>query len=225
MELNPALVSQGFANSHAYKTLAEYSARYASGTLPEYREAEALGLLAGEDRFGPSAWVKDENAEGLRQRWTKAFDLLRSMRDREEPSPYFSELFAKLRADFDMAKTWVDTVQTYDDTDTNSSDTPIEPEGLDEIREIVPETDENRAREKRERRRPTEAQVKAAMDKWRYQTDNPPPKPPEGAHSARYIVPLREEMEKLVTEWERSFAPENAAYLTEKETGNSVTEQ
>jgi len=227
MELNPALVSQGFANSHAYKTLSEYTARYASGTLEEYREAEALGLLAGEDRFGPSAWVKDANPEFLHNKWTSTFDLLKSMRDREEPSPYFTELFAKLRADFDTAKSWLDTAQTYDDTDTSPSSAPVESEGLDEREreEIVPETDENRAREKRENRKPTEAQVKAVRDKWRYQIDNPPPKPPEGAHPARYIVPLREEMEKLATEWERSFTLENAAYLSEKEEGNGTSEQ
>jgi hypothetical protein len=227
MELNPALVSQGFASSHAYKTLSEYTAHYASGTLEDYREAEALDLLAGEDRFGPSAWVKDENPEGLNRRWTKAFDLLKSMRDREEPSPYFTELFGKLRADFDTAKSWLDTARTYDDADTSHASAHIELEGQKETEReaIVPETDENRAREKRERRKPTEAQVKALGDELRYQIDNPPPKPPEGAHPARYIVPLREEMEKLASEWERSFALENAAYLSEKEADNGTSEQ
>ncbi len=203
MELNPALVSQGFANSGAYKTLSEYAARYISGTLAEYREAEAQGLLASEDTFGPSAWVKDENPEGLNRRWTEAFDLLKSMRDQEEPSSYFTELFGKLRADFDLAQHWLDTVPTYGD-------------------------EHDQAYKKWEQEA---AEFRAQLDKKdlgfeeriRLNTNLPqPPRPPQGAYPSDYVDGLKKQMEVLAQEWEKSFAPENAAYLTEKEEGNDT---
>jgi len=113
MELNTALVAQGLDGGGACKKMQEYTARYAAGTLADYREAEKMNLL--QEAFGPAQWPMDANPEFLNSKWSEAFSLLRSLRDREKPSPYFTELFMKLRTDFDKAVRWLESEDTRDE--------------------------------------------------------------------------------------------------------------
>lgn len=107
MEISPSLVSQGFDNSQPYNKLSDYAARYSSGTLADYLGAESKGLV--DTGFGPAKWPMDIGAGQLNERWTLAFTYLKELRDRDEPSPYFTELFNQLRSDFDTARAWLET--------------------------------------------------------------------------------------------------------------------
>ena len=118
MELSPALVEQGFGQVGAFGKLADYAARHSAGTLADYRGAEAHGWLH-ETGYGPAQWPMDIGAERLHERWLEVFDFLKGLRDREEPSPYFTELFNKLRADFDASCQWLEG----DDHTVSASDT------------------------------------------------------------------------------------------------------
>lgn len=206
IDLSPALVRQGFSKSEAFQNLTEYSARHASGILPEYREAEESGLLADEDRFGPAAWVRDMSAEGLTERWTKAFDLLERLRDKDEPTQFFTELFNKLRADFDTAKNWLDTVEQYDDT---------------EYLEAIAEYQKARA--------DLEARLKETLDREPtydelYGEGTPQYPKSEGGNGypKSYVDGDKEALDKLSSRWTTSFPLENSYYLSEQEEdGNS----
>ncbi|HZL07879.1 MAG TPA: hypothetical protein VFC50_01655 [Candidatus Dormibacteraeota bacterium] len=202
MELSPALVAQGFGKGGAYKTLAEYAARHASGTLAEYREAEVKGLLDG-----PARWVGDSSPDDLRGKWTQGFDLLKRLRDREEPSPFFTELFSQLRADFDTARNWLDNVPIQDDEFVRAyaewqkqqaqPSSPVDTEGLS--------FDE------------------AIKERFKHYTQ--PPRPPQGSRRKEYVDGLRAEMDKLAKVWEESFPLENSFYLSEVEAAHDPSEQ
>lgn len=109
IDLTPKLHERGYGDLLGYKKLSEYTARYATGQLGDYIGAESLGLLQPD--FGPSGWQKDSSAEQLRGRWSKALGYLLQLRDRDEASAYFSELFIKLRGDFDTAQSWLEDEQ------------------------------------------------------------------------------------------------------------------
>lgn len=104
-DLSPVLVAGGFGTLGSFDTLAEYSTRNQAGTLTDYVGALDRGLLY--DGFGPDKWHMDSTGEQLAKRWEQAIEYLKSLRDREEPSSYYSELFNKLRRDFDTALDWV----------------------------------------------------------------------------------------------------------------------
>ncbi len=106
-DLSPTLTSAGFGDLYSYSSLSEYLARQQAGTLEDYIGANRLNLLAGPDRFGPSRWQTDSTAEMLTSRWTTALSYLKSLRNRPEPSPFYTELFAKLRPEFDEARDWI----------------------------------------------------------------------------------------------------------------------
>lgn len=106
LKISPALVEEGFAGGRTYKQLAEYTTHFFAGTLEDYRGAEELHLF--ED-FGPARWQTDMAPEEMSERWTKAFDYLKQLRDRSQPSPFFTELFNKLRADFDTSREWLES--------------------------------------------------------------------------------------------------------------------
>jgi hypothetical protein len=125
MEISPALAEGGFNNSQAYAKLTDYAARHASGTLPDYLGAESRGLL--DTGFGPDKWPMDMGAGQLYERWTKAFKYLKGLRDREESSPYFTELFNKLRSDFDTGRTWLEADEDPQAPFRNASKDYIDP--------------------------------------------------------------------------------------------------
>ncbi len=113
-DLSPTLALAGFSDLDSYNSLSEYLARQQSGTLGDYIGADRLNLLAGTENFGPSRWQTDSTAEMLMGRWTKALDYLKGLRDRPQPSPFYSELFAKLRPEFDEARDWIATQSKED---------------------------------------------------------------------------------------------------------------
>jgi hypothetical protein len=123
-DLMPTLVTQGFGELPASERLTEYIARDAAGTLGDYMGAESLGLL--EEYFGPADWQTDSAPDVLSERWSKAFGYLLELRDRDNPSPYFTELFTKLHGDFNTARKWVDG-DTDDESRVDCPDIFIEP--------------------------------------------------------------------------------------------------
>ncbi|HXE09884.1 MAG TPA: hypothetical protein VN554_00480 [Verrucomicrobiae bacterium] len=106
LKVKPALTEEGFAEGRVYKKLAEYTTHFFAGTLEDYRGAEELHLF--EEQFGPAQWQIDMGPEQMAERWSKAFDYLKQLRDRSSPSPFFTELFTKLRADFDVSRAWLE---------------------------------------------------------------------------------------------------------------------
>lgn len=100
--LNPGLTEKGFGDLPTCESLREYVVRKNQGTITDYIEAELLGYVSG---WGPAYWTRDTSPERFSAGWSKAFKYLQSLRDRQ--SPLFSELFTKLRADFDTSKEWL----------------------------------------------------------------------------------------------------------------------
>lgn len=125
MELAPRLVEKGLGGGEAFKLLAEYSARNSAGTLDDYLEAKGKGWLS-ERGFGPDKWAMDASPEYLNKRWNEVFNHLKDLRDRDEPSPYFSELFNKVRLDFDTSNNWLEG-NTDDENRKQYIGTYIEP--------------------------------------------------------------------------------------------------
>jgi len=101
------LAAKGMDGGFGYTQLSEYIARNVGGTLPDYLGAEEHGYLNGPDQYGPASWQRDITPENLLMRWQRAQDYLLSIRDREEPSIFYSELFDKLRTDFDVSMGWI----------------------------------------------------------------------------------------------------------------------
>ncbi|MEK7594095.1 MAG: hypothetical protein AAB436_00440 [Patescibacteria group bacterium] len=122
MDLSPALVRRGFGEGGAFNVLADYSARHSAGTLDDYVGAKSKGLTSPM----PSQWVMDGTPEFVSSRWTEVFEYLKQLRDREESSTYFTELFNKLRADFDTSNKWLEG-DTEDKNRQGYLDTYIEP--------------------------------------------------------------------------------------------------
>jgi hypothetical protein len=195
LELNPALVSQGFADSEAYTTLAEYAARYAEGTFFDYRLAEEYGLwFEGNDK-GPSSWVMNNSRSRMAWKWNKVFGLLQNLRDRAEPSPLYNELFHKLRADFDRGSEWLDSVPTI----TYSENDERERLWADNLYECE---------------RQTEAGIITELER---------PDPPGKAYITEEIGWRKELIELLAKTWEEKFPLESAIYLTEKQARSAET--
>lgn len=111
--LTPALAQGGFTELPSYQKLSEYAARSAAGTLDDYRGAERLGLL--ETGFGPATWQRDATPEYLDRRWNEAFAYLKQLREKEQPTEYYTELFNRLRGDFDKAQAWLNSDTGYPD--------------------------------------------------------------------------------------------------------------
>jgi hypothetical protein len=113
-ELVPDLVAKGFDNVWT-EILSEYVARSSSGTLADYIGAKARNLLV-ETGFTIPHWQSTHdpiNPEQFEAHWSGAFDYLVALRDRDEPSTFFAELFNKLRAGFDVAEGYIDLQTTH----------------------------------------------------------------------------------------------------------------
>lgn len=106
-DLHAQLVEKGFDDTYAVNQLSEYLARQMSGTLSDYIKAELRGYWHNPGQYGPSEWQSDATPMMLENRWLRAISFLLELRDREAPSPMYTEIFQKLRNDFDTAMQWV----------------------------------------------------------------------------------------------------------------------
>lgn len=117
-ELIPSLVTKGFDNVWT-EVLSEYIVRSSSGTLADYIGAKSQKLLV-ETGFSVHRWQSYQNPitpRQLEEHWLGAFDYLATLRDRDEPSTFFTELFNRLRADFDVADEYIDLQVTHNAQD------------------------------------------------------------------------------------------------------------
>ena len=201
MELSPALVEQGFGTGEAYEELTEYAARHSSGTLEDYREAEARGFIG--DGFGPASWPKDAGPGYLDHEWTEVFEYLKGLRDRESPSPLFTELFNKLRKDFDSSRGWLKSYEAYDDTDYQTALREHEKEHAKAHQEL----ETRLIRQGKDPRFVAFAALDTHLEL--------PEKPEYEGYPKSYIEPLKKEMTEISTRWEMLFPLENSFYLSE----------
>jgi hypothetical protein len=106
-DVHTILAEKGLDDTYAINQLSKYLARQMSGTLTDYIKAELQGYWNGPDQYGPSKWQSDATPMMLEARWFRAIRFLLELRDREAPSPMYTEIFQKLRNDFDTAMQWV----------------------------------------------------------------------------------------------------------------------
>lgn len=104
-EVVPSLVKGGYAELPSVKKLIEYHARLQSGELRDFIRATKMGLNNTEKTFGPSMWQGDSTPGQLQDRWMRAIDFLRELQ--QTGSPYFVEIFNKVRDDYDKAFEYV----------------------------------------------------------------------------------------------------------------------
>lgn len=102
MALNPLLIEKDFGSVWAVERLSEFAVRREAGTLKDFLVASKLGLMAGPDSFGPSAWQGDASRKYLATKWQGGLDFLKTLREKQ--SPFYTELFNKLRYEFDVAR-------------------------------------------------------------------------------------------------------------------------
>jgi hypothetical protein len=83
----------------------EYMERRQAGTLADFLIAQSKGLTHEGENFNPSIWHTDAMPDQLRNRWMDALDYLRQLQ--EAGSPYFEEIFRKVRADYDTSREYL----------------------------------------------------------------------------------------------------------------------
>jgi hypothetical protein len=139
IDLNPVLVAYNYGDEKFRQELAACMIRHQDNTLEEYVRAEDMGLLSAD---GASAWVLYMDANSLENAWFATVDLLRDLRSKERSkeggTQFYSELFAKVKGDFNRLLAMLQD-PGYSAALTVGTDPETRMQSLDEVAERLKE--------------------------------------------------------------------------------------